>query len=104
MAVLCKMEFVQKWIDWIWACILTSFSFFVNGLPSCIFQSMRSLRQRDPYPLICFVLVMETLSFLLRELREGGFISGFQIGGEEREVSHLLFDDLTLLFCQPYLD
>ncbi|RVX23329.1 putative LRR receptor-like serine/threonine-protein kinase [Vitis vinifera] len=44
-------------------------------------KSMRSLRQRDPYPLICFVLVMETLSFLLRELREGGFISGFQIGG-----------------------
>ena len=99
------MLFVQKWIYWIWACILTSSSVFVNGLPSCIFQSTRCLRQRDPYPLICFVLVMETLSFLLRELREGGFISGFQVGGgEEREVSHLLFDDLTLLFCQPYLD
>ncbi|RVW55429.1 putative ribonuclease H protein [Vitis vinifera] len=45
---------------------------------------------------------MEALSQLLSSARNGGFISGFKVGGRGREgliVSHLLFVDDTLIFC-----
>ena len=45
---------------------------------------------------------MEAFSQLLSSARNGGFISGFKVGGRGREgliVSHLLFVDDTLIFC-----
>ena len=43
---------------------------------------------------------MEALSQLLSSARNGGFISGFKVGGREGLiVSHLLFADDTLIFC-----
>lgn len=44
---------------------------------------------------------MEALSRILRKAREGDFILGFSVGrrGGDMEVSHLLFADDTLIFC-----
>ncbi|RVW49387.1 hypothetical protein CK203_092674 [Vitis vinifera] len=45
---------------------------------------------------------MEALSQLLSRARNEGFFSGFKVGGRGREgliVSHLLFADDTLIFC-----
>ena len=51
--VLRKMGFGEKWIEWInWRISTTKFSILINGIPTGLFQSTRSLRQRDPSLLI----------------------------------------------------
>ena len=50
---------------------------------------------------------MEALSCLLKRAREGGFLSGWQLsgkGGAGVEITHLLFADDTLVFCEPSID
>ena len=65
------------------------------------------LRQGDPLSPYLFLLAMEALSQLLSRARNGNFISGFRVGGRGSEglfVSHLLFADDTLIFCDADAD
>ena len=46
---------------------------------------------------------MEALSYFLRRAREGGFLASFKVNGrdgEGLEVTHLLFVDDILVFCE----
>ncbi|RVW65755.1 LINE-1 retrotransposable element ORF2 protein [Vitis vinifera] len=101
--VLQRMGFGEKWIGWIRWCISTaSFSVLVNGSPTGFFRSSRGLRQGDPLSPYLFVLGMEALSSLINRAVRGGFLSGCRIGGREGvgiQVTHLLFADDTLVFC-----
>ena len=50
---------------------------------------------------------MEALSCLIAKAVEGGFLSGCSFGGREGDeltVSHLLYADDTILFCEPKQD
>ncbi|RVX20225.1 Transposon TX1 uncharacterized 149 kDa protein [Vitis vinifera] len=108
MEVMSKMGFGHRWINWIkWCCSTTSFSILINGSPSGFFRSSRGLRQGDPLSPYLFLLAMEALSQLLSHARNGNFISGFRVGGRGSEglvVSHLLFADDTLIFCDADAD
>jgi hypothetical protein len=98
-----RMGFGSKWISWIRACISTvRFSVIVNGSPTGFFYSSRGLRQGDPLSPLLFLLIMEVLSRMLRRSVERGFIKGFQVGRDLHSsvcVSHLLYADDTILFC-----
>ena len=101
------MGFGSKWINWINWCISTA-SFFIlfNGSSTGFFRSSRGLRQGDPLSPYLFVIGMEALSGLLKCAVEGNFISGCRFGGRDgRElvVSHLLYADDTVLFCEANL-
>ena len=50
---------------------------------------------------------MEALSCLLKRARIGGFLLGWRVSGRDGEgveVSHMLFTDDTLVFCEPSHD
>ena len=108
MVVLKKMGFGERWIKWIDWCISTvKFSVLINGSPSRFFQSSRGLRQGDPLSPYLFVIAMKVFSSMLRRAISGGYLSGWRVSGRRGEglqISHLLFVDDTLVFCEESLD
>lgn len=87
-----------------WSCILTAkFLVLVNGVPAGFFSSFKGLRQGVPLSPYLFVMGMEVPSVLIRRAVEGGFISGCNIwrgSGPVANISHLLFADDTIVFCE----
>ncbi|RVX04635.1 LINE-1 reverse transcriptase-like [Vitis vinifera] len=108
MAVLKEMGFGERWIKWIDWCISTvKFSVLVNGSPSGFFQSTRGLRQGDPLSPYLFVIAMEVFSSMMRRAISGGYLAGWKVSGgrgEGMHISHLLFADDTLVFCEDSPD
>ena len=65
------------------------------------------MRQGDTLYPLPFVLVMEALGRMLDKAVHDGHMSGFGVGRLERRslaVSHVLFVDDTLIFCDADLD
>ena len=108
LSVMEKMGFGPKWRNWISYCISTvRMAVLVNGAPTDFFSTFRGLRQGDPLSPYLFVLIMEAFSSLISRAEEKGFIRGFKVKGQSGEgvsVSHLLFADDTLLFCEDNRD
>jgi exonuclease III len=102
--ILKRCGFGERWREWIEWCISTvRFSIIVNGSPEGFFNSSRGIRQGDPLSPLLFVLVMEALSRMVNATVEQGLISGFSVGGRvfsDLVVSHSLFADDTLIFCE----
>jgi hypothetical protein len=74
----------------------------VNGEPAGYFSSSRGIRQGDPLSPLLFVLIMEALSSMMVEAEARGLVAGFSIGPAHipgLRVSHFLFADDTLIFC-----
>ena len=82
------------------------FSVLINGSLSSFFQNSRRLRQGDLLSPYLFVIVMEVFSSMLRRVISGGFLFGWRVrgrSGEGFQISHLLFADDALVFCEESL-
>ena len=94
------MCFGKRSIGWIKRCInIMSYLVLINSSPTSFFRSSRGLRWGDlasPY------LFVKSLSYIINKALWGGFMSGWRVRGsgkEGEEISHLLFTDNTLIFC-----
>ena len=97
-----------KWRGWIKACVtFVHFSTLVIGSHESFFGSSRGLRQGDPLSPLLFLLIMEVLSRILKKTEENNLIRGFLVGAVNSvgmQISHLLFADNTILFCDASRD
>ena len=106
--VLERCGFSVKWRRWISFCLsMVHFSILINGTPHGFFGSSRGLRQGNPLSPLLFVLVMEAISRMLDKAVHEGRLSGFNVGASANRslmVSHLLFADDSLIFCDANID
>ncbi|RVW43838.1 hypothetical protein CK203_074112 [Vitis vinifera] len=71
--------------------------------PSWFFLKHKRVKARDPLSPYLFIMGMEVLSVLITRAAEGGFIQGCRIwrGREQAvKITHLLFADDTIVFCE----
>ena len=98
-----RMGFGMRWCRWIRTCIFTvQFSVLFNGSLADFFGSSRGLRQGDPLSPVLFLVMMEVLSKMMKRAEGAGLLQGFRADGRRGGgvcVSHLLFADDTILFC-----
>jgi hypothetical protein len=96
--VLIQVGFGTLMTNWILACVdSASFAVLVNGEPTEFFKSGRGLRQGCPLSPLLFILVMESLSLLLKNSQRQGILSGIKVA-RFTKILHILFvDDILLL-------
>ena len=83
------------------------FSVLVNGTPVDFFGSSRGLRQGDLLSPLLFLVMIEVFSRMVKRMEGAGLLSGFRAdgkGGRGESVSHLLFADDAILFCDAEVE
>ena len=103
-----KMGFRETWCSWIRTCITTvQFSVLFNGSPTDFFGSSRGLRQGEPLSPLLFLVMMEVFSKMVKRMEGACLLSGFKADSRRsrgESVSHLLFVDDTILFCDAKVE
>ena len=100
-AVLLRMGFHSKLVNWIVQCVsYVTYSFLINGSPRGRVRPSREIRQGDPLSPYLFILCSEVLSGLCNRAQEDGSLNGIRVARGSHFINHLLFADDTMFFLQ----
>lgn len=89
----------RKWVFWIKACVTSAtLSILINGSLSSEFKMERGLRQGDPLSPLLFNIVAKGLNILFERAKTENVISGIKMGENGPAISHLQFEDDTIIF------
>ncbi|KAL4183321.1 hypothetical protein AMTRI_Chr11g97600 [Amborella trichopoda] len=75
------------------------FSILINGFPIGFFKASKVHRQGGPLFPFLFSLMAEAFRMMLKNIARKERLEGFQAGTNEPFISHLQYDDGTLIFC-----
>ncbi|XP_027155078.1 uncharacterized protein LOC113755222 [Coffea eugenioides] len=100
-AIMERMGFCHKWIQWVTACISSvTYSFNINGEQKEFITPSRGIRQDDPLSPYLFLMCSEGLSNLLQKAKVGKELTGIKISRGAPAITHLFFADDSLVFCK----
>ena len=101
--IMLKLDFDPKWVQLAMETITTaSYSVLINGEPYGFIKPIRGLKQGDPLSPYLFLLCAEGLSAMLRIAEHT--LRGLKASQHGVCISHLLFADDSLLFCQATME
>ncbi|KAK4384612.1 Retrovirus-related Pol polyprotein from type-1 retrotransposable element R2 [Sesamum angolense] len=99
--MLCKLGFNNRVVSLIMLCVRSlTYSFMLNGMQFGFVKPERGIRQGDPLSPYLFIQCAEGFTCLLQAKEHNGDIRGVAAVRRAPKVSHLLFADDTLIFCQ----
>ncbi|KAL3813976.1 hypothetical protein ACJIZ3_015244 [Penstemon smallii] len=98
--VMLRLGLNEQFVDLVMLCVSTvTYSFVLNGGTFGFLTPERGIRQGDPLSPYLFLFCSEVLSALFRREEVRGNIAGLAVCKDAPAVSHLLFADDTMIFC-----
>ncbi|KAL0322782.1 UNVERIFIED_CONTAM: hypothetical protein Sangu_1897500 [Sesamum angustifolium] len=98
--MLSKLGFHNRVVSLIMLCVRSvTYSFMLNGNSLALLNRREAFVKETSLPLL-FILCAEGFSCLLQAKEHNGDIRGVAVARRAPKVSHLLFADDTLIFCQ----
>ena len=100
-----KMGFRERWINLVMGCVKTVLYFvLVNGEPCGMIFPSRGIRQEDPFSPFVFLLCTKGLNDLIKKAELQGDIHGYSLCRRGPKLTHLLFTDVSLIFCRVTIE